>query len=69
MSLSISTMATEIHDDLVAQFGTALDDSLLVKYSNALATAVVTRIQGDAVAEPGSFANSAGNLTGLGKVL
>jgi len=68
MSLSIATMATEIHDDLVAQFGTPLDDSLLVKYSNALAKAVVTRIQDDAVVEPGSFSNAAGSVTGTGTV-
>jgi len=72
MALSKSSMATLRIAELKAAYpelemsGEAYNE--MVKYFEADSSGIIKEFLANAVVQPGTFANSAGNVTGAGKV-
>ena len=49
MALTQASLSTKIQVELIAEFGAAQDSSILKKFSDAIAKAVVDEIQANAV--------------------
>lgn len=66
MALTQASLATKIQAEIIAQFGAPADSSVLLKFANAIAKAVVDEIQANAVVTGTvtSGAGSGGAVTG-----
>ena len=65
MALTQAALATKIQAEIIAQFGAPADASILLKFANAIAKAVVDEIQANAVTSTTvSGGSSAGTYPG-----
>jgi hypothetical protein len=70
MALTQASLATKIQTEIITQFGAAADASILNKFCQAIAKAVVDEIQQNAVVNPTALVapQNAGPVTGTGTI-
>jgi hypothetical protein len=68
MALTQSSLATKIQTEIVAQFGAPADSSILNKFCQAIAKAVVDEIQSNAVVNTTGADPQGGSVSSTGTV-
>lgn len=68
MALTQASLATKIQTEIISQFGAASDASILLKFANAIAKAVVDEIKNNAVVNTTGADPQGGSVTSTGTI-